>query len=361
MEKFLEFFVMLIYYMSASRGLPISTNIFFENTKPNEFGFVLWFAVAALNALVWSVAWNKDDNKKGIGVVITLSVLIIPPIGLVSWTNPILPVSALYFPALGVFGIALGFTVLFLLASKKYFLLIPLFATSSAANLCYVIYPENVNSSLISWSAENTSFSKLQSNGNRDLISDGERFMFVLRKAKELNAGRTLILPETILPSKNSSQFGWKLIKTADSILKEKNSRIIVGTEDDTDQSNIKNMLTVIGLDNQGEMSNMIQRVPVPIGMYRPFDKTSYQINIFDSGVKTSVNNININYLICYEQLLIFPELISMMDSPDIIIGSANDWWSKDSSIPAIQNQMLYMFGLLINKPVFSLSRIPIP
>jgi Carbon-nitrogen hydrolase len=59
-------------------------------------------------------------------------------------------------------------------------------------------------------------------------------------------------------------------------------------------------------------------------------------------------------YSVCYEQLLVFPLLVSMAHDPDLIVGVANDWWARDTNIPAIQGQALKAWGRLFRLPVIS-------
>jgi hypothetical protein len=63
-------------------------------------------------------------------------------------------------------------------------------------------------------------------------------------------------------------------------------------------------------------------------------------------------------YLICYEQLLVFPVLISLAHSPDVLVGAANDWWARETSIPTIQGQALDAWGRLFGLPVVRATNI---
>ena len=63
-------------------------------------------------------------------------------------------------------------------------------------------------------------------------------------------------------------------------------------------------------------------------------------------------------YSICYEQLLVFPILISMAHDPDLIVGAANDWWARGTSIPTIQGQALDVWGRLFSLPVVRATNI---
>jgi apolipoprotein N-acyltransferase len=77
----------------------------------------------------------------------------------------------------------------------------------------------------------------------------------------------------------------------------------------------------------------------------------SIAANPLGSGIG-QVAGRRVAYAICYEQLLTFPILVSMAHRPDVLVGAANDWWARDTSIPTIQGQALYVWGRLFGLPV---------
>jgi hypothetical protein len=99
------------------------------------------------------------------------------------------------------------------------------------------------------------------------------------------------------------------------------------------------------------ESAPLVQRVPVPIGMWRPWSAESIAADPLASGVGL-VAGRKVAYSICYEQLLVFPVLVSLAHSPDVLVGAANDWWARDTSIPTIQGQVLDAWGRLFGIPV---------
>jgi apolipoprotein N-acyltransferase len=58
--------------------------------------------------------------------------------------------------------------------------------------------------------------------------------------------------------------------------------------------------------------------------------------------------------LVCYEQVLIWPVLVSMAHKPDVIIAPANAWWSHNTSIPCIQHAVLAAWSRLFHIPVIT-------
>ena len=45
--------------------------------------------------------------------------------------------------------------------------------------------------------------------------------------------------------------------------------------------------------------------------------------------------------MVCYEQILVWPIILAMLDRPTVLVGMANTYWARDTSIPAIQRSHL--------------------
>lgn len=129
--------------------------------------------------------------------------------------------------------------------------------------------------------------------------------------------------------------------------LKAKGSAVLVGAEVVGSGHQLQNTLVALG----DESAPLVQRVPVPIGMWRPWSTESITADPLASGVGL-VAGRKVAYSICYEQLLVFPVLVSLAHSPDVLVGAANDWWARETSIPAIQGQALDAWGRLFGLPV---------
>jgi hypothetical protein len=56
--------------------------------------------------------------------------------------------------------------------------------------------------------------------------------------------------------------------------------------------------------------------------------------------------------LICYEQLLLWPVLQSMLHSPTAIVAPGNGWWTAGTSIVAIQNASVMAWARLFGLPI---------
>lgn len=90
-----------------------------------------------------------------------------------------------------------------------------------------------------------------------------------------------------------------------------------------------RNALVFVG-HHSGEL---VQRIPVPVSMWKPWADAGTEANLFGDGIG-QVNGKRAAVLVCYEQLLVWPMLLSQAAGPEIVIGAANDYWAAETSIP---------------------------
>jgi hypothetical protein len=94
------------------------------------------------------------------------------------------------------------------------------------------------------------------------------------------------------------------------------------------------------------------QRIPVPVGMWRPFGTgPSVPLHLGQPGT-IEVAGQRVAFLICYEQLLVLAILLSAVDRPTLIVGMANQYWVRETSIPAAQRASLTAWSRLFALPL---------
>jgi apolipoprotein N-acyltransferase len=100
--------------------------------------------------------------------------------------------------------------------------------------------------------------------------------------------------------------------------------------------------------------SLFIQRIPVPIAMWKPFSRVDgVPLRLLGAGTAI-VADQRAGILICYEQLLIWPVITSALERPNILIGTANDYWATGTPISAEQNAGLHAWARLFRLPCIS-------
>ena len=123
-------------------------------------------------------------------------------------------------------------------------------------------------------------------------------------------------------------------------------TRTIHGTRRSIRPERVDNTMILVG----AESARFYQRVPVPVGMWRPFDRTSVPLRLNAPGV-LAIDHERAAILICYEQLLPFPILASMLEHPTVIVGISNTFWIDRTSIPLYQANAICSWSKLFRLP----------
>lgn len=334
--------VALAFYLSASRGLPIGTGIFFASTAPAWFGWALWIAVGVVNAAAWVVFWHARRVGRALAAPLIVLLTAIPPIGFIGWSNPLTAAGVLY-PGLGFVGLGMLCALWMAWLNQRRMVVVVLGMIALVAN---VVRPA-MSIERPGWEGVDTHYGKLAS-GSDDFSASFERVEGVAQLADAVPANQVAVLPETVLGLYTSATEG--LLASVSRELAARHSAVIVGAEllGKPGTLHLENALVVLG---DSRAKPMLERVPVPIGMWRPWSRRTFDAYPFGSGVAT-VRGHRVAYAICYEQLLVYPLLVSFAHRPDVMVGAANDWWAKGTSIPVIQGQVLDTWGRLFAVPV---------
>jgi hypothetical protein len=98
------------------------------------------------------------------------------------------------------------------------------------------------------------------------------------------------------------------------------------------------------------------ERMPVPVSMWQPWlswfghaggARAEFFANpdVLLGGKRTAV-------LICYEQLLLWPVLQSMLERPKLILVGSNGWWTVGTDILGIQGAVTLAWARLYSVPI---------
>jgi hypothetical protein len=98
------------------------------------------------------------------------------------------------------------------------------------------------------------------------------------------------------------------------------------------------------------------ERMPVPGSMWQPWrswwgDSEGAQADFFANPIVV-LHDRKLAPLICYEQLIAWPVLQSMLHDPDVIVAVGNGWWTANTSIVAIQRASVEAWARLFAKPL---------
>jgi hypothetical protein len=342
-RRHIAFFALLAYYLVAGRGLLPGASVFFSDpfSGPSTFaGLAVWVVPNVLLAATWAAFWGKNHHTWRL--ITIMLILSLPPIGIIGWANPITGAGA-WFPATGWLGLLSFVTLLVLLATRKRNwsqMIAGLIIISFLTNVFYVI-PKAEN-----WIAIDTRFEP-----TRNVDEEYTRMRQVLSITKywveKAPSDTVLVLPEAIGGNWDINAPFWQRIS---SVARSKKITLLIGARrQENNSAQYVNGLFSIGLDGGLVLPG---RMPVPISMWLPFNNKGAAAKWLHPGV-TQVHGQTVAHLVCYEQLLIWPILRSMVvERPQVLVGVANDWWARETSIPAIQRQAIESWGRLFSIPV---------
>lgn len=341
-SKRTAFCIAFVYYLVAARGLLPGAATFF--TEPGQapdwlLGLTIWLAPSALMAGVWGMCWTP--RRRWIGASCACLLLAMPPIGIVGWANPITSAGALY-PGWGWYGLILTLIALAsaaVLTREGRILLGIAFVLSVAANFLFTPVSPSLAEGI------DTRLGRGVSNGD-DYGQIRRLQEIVLAASAQSPAGTLLVLPELVGGDWALNEAWWDQVHHQ---LVERGQTVLVGARRTAfGTSAYENGLFPVGYSAG---SAYIDRVPVPIGMWRPWADFTAKAPWFAKGTM-HVGNLNVGALICYEQLLVFPAIRTFWDRPAVLVGASNSWWAEGTSIPAIQQQSVAVWGRLFNVPI---------
>lgn len=343
------FWASAVYYLLAGRGLYHGGGVFFAGVESSfsrslAWGAFVWIVPSALLASTWALCWSIQGRS--LRLCICLVLLSVPPIGIIGWASPV-AASGIWFPHLGWSGLIgmmgllaalthtgekLSHGVLLRRAHLSLFGL-PI-ALAVGANVTWV-----EPSAPKGWVAVNT---HLGSTDGWDALDSVQSKLGV-----EIAAGsKVLLFPEAVGGDWSINKLYWSRIEKD---LTDSGVTAIVGADRELDRRRHVNALMTIGKEGGQEWP---ERAPVPLGMWNPLSSTRHVVSDWAAPGVRRIDGVDAAYLICYEQLLVWPVLRSVAVGSQVIVGASNLWWAKDTSIPEIQHTTLYAWARLFGEPM---------
>lgn len=350
-SKWLAFALMAGYFGASSRGLPNAVLVFYaEYASARGAGILLWVMAVCLLALPFGLLWHAQRRLRSLGFVFSLLALIVTPLAIIGWTNP-LTVAGVLYPGLSWAGIFLALVLIWAMAERAVRTILVLGVLSFAANVTAICRDIKTPPR---WGAIDTHFPGMSGGAEMSALAlmDGlRRVKAVSDFAKSIPANAVLVLPETLLGTYDGIERD--LLNETSNALARRSSTILVGAE--VPQANGQYANAVVALGNRsGRRSVVVQNIPVPVSMWKPWASDGAVANPFGFDNFLEVAGVRASVVICYEQLLPFALLWTFQHQPQIIVSVSNVWWAKGTSIPGIQRQTVAAFARLFWVPVIS-------
>lgn len=302
----------------------------------------LWFLTALLLSAPWTLGrW-------------ALVLSTIPPLGLIGLASPLAGVGY-WLPGTSWFGliaVVSAQTALISYPHRRRAVVIAFCTLSAGAHLAW---HEPVKP--VGWKAVNTHFGDLSSPVNRILAVRSIQHQITLSN------DRVLIFPESV--AANWSEAEWSSVTKPRQVIVigatmshdagplprdfEAALAVLRGTAPPIEGRAAVAYYNVVQIRG-AETATFVQSIPVPIGMWRPFTHSGVSIHPFAPGV-IIIDHQRAAILICYEQMLAWPVLTSMLSRPTVIIAVSNTFWFHGTPIPRYQASAVRSWAKLFGLP----------
>lgn len=360
------------FYGGASWPIVAAARNFFGPNAGMFDGILLWLAAVLLLSLPCLALWTKRREQLVWRAPLGLLLSVVPPLGLIGWASPITAAGYL-FPGTSWIGLLAVMLAIGSMASSPRIGLPVIASLAAVANILY-----GGTAMQVPWAGINTHFGGISHERTGALTElnaveaiqqqalSSTAGVVVFPEAVVSNwgvatdsfwsgsinelckAGKTIIVGSKIATPISGGQFDPTDIAASIAILQARNSspRSPIAP---TPAVGFRNVLIV-----RGAATGLFeQRVPVPLGMWKPLSRNGVPLRLAGSGV-LPVAGERAAVLICYEQLLTWPILTSMLARPTVLVAVANDYWAGGTTIPNAQLAAVRAWARLNSIPYVS-------
>ncbi|MBY5760198.1 conjugal transfer protein TraB [Rhizobium leguminosarum] len=326
------------YFLAASRGLPQGVATFYASDLWP--GLVLWLVASLSFVAVHTVLWTTVEAKRPLRYLAAAILMAVPPFGITGWAHPVTAAGVL-FPGWGWWGLAAMTAGLIGLVTRIW----PAAAIALAGFWLW---------SAATWTAPNLAEGwhgvdlELGASLGRDPGLQRQRDLIATVRSHASGSMPVVVLPESALGY-------WT--PTVDRLW----TKALAGTDVTViagatlvDAHGYNNLL--VAISSKGGRVLYRERMPVPGAMWQPWrswwgETQGARADFFANPV-VDLDGRRLGPLICYEQLIVWPVLQSLLHDPDIIVAVGNGWWTSGTSIVAIQRANAVAWARLFDKPL---------
>jgi apolipoprotein N-acyltransferase len=339
---------MFSYYAAASWPLIPGAHAFFGVLGTPVIGLFLCLTAAGLLALPWGLLFTLGRGRPAFCVPLCILLTATPPLGIIGWASPLLSAGVL-FPGSKWFGLAFIIVFLSVFRFKPAPSLLSL-------TLCALIFHFQYTEPRLppEWEAVNTNYGGV-GQGDPNFATEYTAHQSMQATILESHAA-VLLFPEHLVTHWNeSTEAFWGETLTA---VAAQHRTVLIGAginQPATPRNPFAQNRYLNVLLARGEESTALyqERIPIPIAMWKPLGDGGVPLTPFARGT-IRIHNQNAAVLICYEQILVWPFLSSALEHPTVLLTTSNDYWAKNTRIPAIQQSSAESWARLFDLPILS-------
>ncbi|CUX66437.1 Conjugal transfer protein TraB [Agrobacterium tumefaciens str. Kerr 14] len=339
------------YFLAASRGLPHGVaNFYTADLWP---GLALWVMASVSFVMVHTLFWTKhggddasgrkgSDATRALGYLVAMALTGLPPFGITGWAHPVTAAGVLY-PGWGWWGLSAMATGLTVMATRFWpaaAIILGGFWLWSAAMWTEPELPDV-------W--KGVDLHEGQNLGRDGSLLYHRDLIATMRRRIAGNPDTQIV----VMPESTLGFWTPTLARAWGGSLRGLGLTVIAGAAV-VDPGGYDNVMVAISADAAKVLYR--ERMPVPGSMWQPWLRWTGQrggarADFFGNPV-VELNGTRIAPLICYEQLIVWPVLQSMLHSPQVIVAVGNGWWTENTSIVAIQKASVSAWARLFGLPL---------
>lgn len=339
------------YFLAASRGLPQGVaNFYAADLWP---GLVLWgvgsVSFVSVHAALWMKRRNEfasgkrgADSARAVRYLSAMALTGLPPFGITGWAHP-LTAAGVLFPGWEWWGLCAMATGLLIMTTRLWpaaAVILGGFWLWSAATWTQPKLPD-------AWRGVDL---QVGQNLGRDgsLLYHRDLIATMRHRIAAHPDTHVVVLPEITLGFWTPT-----VARVWQEGLRGSGLTVIAGAAV-IDPRGYDNVMVAISADAANILYR--ERMPVPGSMWQPWLRWSGQgggarADFFGNPI-VKVDGVRIAPLICYEQLVLWPVLQSMLHSPEVIVTVGNGWWTENTTIVAIQKASAIAWARLFDLPL---------
>nr|CAD6436625.1 conjugal transfer protein TraB [Rhizobium sp. Q54] len=326
------------YFLAASRGLPQGVATFYSSDLWP--GLLLWLCASVSFVGVHALLWTKRSGPRPLRYLVAAVLMAVPPFGITGWAHPMTSAGVL-FPGWGWWGIAAMTAGLVGLVTHMWPAVAIAFAGLWLWSAAFWIDPTLPEG----WRGVDL---QMGSSLGRDTSMQRHRDLIATVHAAAGNGTRFVLLPESALGLWTPTvERLWVAAQDGTDVAVIAGAAII-------DATGYDNVLVTVSANGGGVLYR--ERMPVPGSMWQPWRSwlgmSGGARARFFANPTVAIGDHLIAPLICYEQLVVWPTLQSMLYDPDLILAVGNGWWTEGTSIVAIQRASAIAWAKLFTKPL---------
>lgn len=380
------------YYSAGLWPMIQGAQRYLGNSSSTSTAVLIWLCCSMLLACPWTIAWTSASRWSYLWrVPVANLAFVVPPLALIGFISPITGAGYL-FPGTGWLGLAVAAVLPGLVLTQSVTTSRAARASLSLASAAVIalglatnVFGDSRITAPAGWEAVDTQFGNL-SESRQEFMA-----MQAIQDFAATSSARILIFPESMVPrwTEATAEFWRQTLagcRTRGQVLAigaglpisvpgstdgSADAEIVKGYDfaaamqalgvgnrrlpppattgsarDDARADSYENTLLFLG----AQSSAFHQRVPVPVGMWHPLGMGGVPLHLNGPAV-IELDHQRVAVLICYEQILAYPVLTSMLQRPSVLVGISNMYWFYGTTIPRYQASAIRAWAKLFSVP----------